>query len=152
MPPASIIYEGNRFWINSDGYIITNSEGSIVRSPNFTEKPLIFEISSGIDIVRCVTRFAQRYDVSVIVLCGNGLISDVEYKYPNSANPPVHISGIYQMLSFSGTYKRSGAAGGEAESYLTASLMDVVGEYMGGLVASSMKAASDVMLVTSITK
>lgn len=150
--PSPISHDEARYWINSDGYINHDIVGLNDGNQIFREKPVILEISNGLNIMNCVAQFAQRYAVSVTVLCGDGLISDVDFMYPRSAIPPMHMYGCSQIVSFSGIYNYLNAASyGNVVGCFTVSLIDGEGNFKGGLVASTLKAASNVTLVALIT-
>lgn len=147
-----ITLEVARYWINSDGYIFSDGVGLSARNQIFREKPVILEISNGLNIINCITQFAQRYGVSVTVLCGDGLISDVDFMYPHSTIVPMHMYGCYQMISFSGTYNYINATYyGDVVRCFNVSLIEGDRNIIGGLVASTLKAASNVTIVVVIT-
>lgn len=147
--PYPSTHEGARYRINSDGYIFSDGVGLSDRNQIFRKKQVILEISNGLNIINCVTQFAQHYGVFVTVLCGDGLISDVDFMYPQSTIVPMHMCGCYQMISFSGTYNCFNAD--DVVSCFNVSLVDDDGNIMGGLVASTLKAASNVTMVVIIT-
>ncbi|KAK1402823.1 hypothetical protein POM88_002436 [Heracleum sosnowskyi] len=143
--------EGAGYPINSDGHIVSNTEGLNDVNQTFTEKPFILEIPNGSNVISCVTQFAQRYQLPLTVLCGNGLISEVDFTFAQSPTHPTFVCGCYQMISFSGFYSCLNADSDDIISSFTVSLADAQGTTVGGLVASRMKAASPVTLVVCIT-
>lgn len=149
---APMTHEGARYSFNPDGYIVTNTaeESNDMNQP-FTEKSFILEIPSGFDVITSVKQFADRYQLFVNVLCGDGLISEIDFTYPRSQVTPRTISGCYQIISISGTYGFLNAASPGTISDLTVELVDAQGTSVGGLVASTMKVASTVTLVISAT-
>ncbi|KAK1402832.1 hypothetical protein POM88_002437 [Heracleum sosnowskyi] len=149
---APMTHGGARYLINSDGGIGSNTVGLNDTNPHFTEKPFILEIANGSDVISCVTQFAQRYQVPVTVLCGHGLISEVDFTFPGALTHHTFLIGCYQIISFTGTYNCLNVPPpADIISCFTVSLTDAQGIFVGGLVASTMKAASTVKLVVCIT-
>ncbi|XP_074368493.1 AT-hook motif nuclear-localized protein 23-like [Apium graveolens] len=121
-------------------------------SPASFNVPFIFQIPNGFDVISCVTQLAQCYQRPVTVLSGNGLIADVGFTFPQVPSEPRVIYGIYHMLSFAGTYNCVNVLPGDTVSCFTVSLIDVDnGILAGGIVASTMRAVSPVMLVVFFT-
>lgn len=148
---APMTHEGAGYSFNPDGYIVRNTEGLNDMIQPSTEKSFILEIPSGFDVITCVKQFAQRYQLAVNVLCGDGLISEVDFMFPRSQVTPRTISGCYQIILISGTYGCLNAASPNTISDFTVELVDAQGTSVGGLVASTMKVASTVTLVISAT-
>lgn len=145
---SPVIPEGARYSFDSAGYIVSNTGGLNEMNQTFQGETFVLEIPIGFDVISGVKQFAQRFQLSLSVLCGDGLISEVDFMYPQSRTTPRSISGCYQIISFSGTYSFPNTASGM--SNFTVELVDAQGIYsVGGLVASTMKAASIVTLVVT---
>ncbi|KAL8156543.1 hypothetical protein AgCh_001586 [Apium graveolens] len=128
---------------------------SLMHTPTFpapmihqtlTKTPFFLQIPNGCDVIGCVTQFAQSYQLPVTVLSGQGLVSDVDFMFPQTRTRPKFISGCFQMISFSGTYCFN-AVSGDIMSSFNVLLAGPQGAFVGGLVASTMKAASPVTLI-----
>ncbi|XP_017227685.1 AT-hook motif nuclear-localized protein 23-like [Daucus carota subsp. sativus] len=118
---------------------------------NASSTPVFLKIPNGFDVIGCVVQFAQRFGVSVTVLTGQGLISDVFVAYPPGAIPPPCVSTSFQIISFSGTYRCLDADSGDIISYFHVQFADGANNVMGGQVLSHMKAASTVTLVLAVS-
>ncbi|WOH15263.1 hypothetical protein DCAR_0934800 [Daucus carota subsp. sativus] len=136
---------------NSDGSLTTNGVPMNAISNHSVMETVFLEIPNGFDVISCVVQFAQHFGLSVTVLTGNGLISDVDVAYPRGAIRPPCVSTSFQIISLCGTYSCLNAASGGIISSFHVQFADAVGNVMGGQIHSQMKAASTVTLVLAVS-
>ncbi|XP_017227687.2 AT-hook motif nuclear-localized protein 23-like [Daucus carota subsp. sativus] len=136
---------------NSDGSLTTNGVPMNAISNHSVMETIFLEIPNGFDVISCVVQFAQQFGLSVTVLTGHGLISDVDVACPPGAIRPPCVSTSFQIISLSGTYSCLNAASGDIISSFHVQFADAAGNVMGGRINSQMKAASTVKLVLAVS-
>ena len=140
-----------QYSFNSHGSLTTNGVSMNAINKHSVMETVFLEIPNGFDVISCVVQFAQHFGVSVTVLTGQGLISDVVVAYPRSAIRLPCVSKSFQMISFSGTYSCLTAASGDIISCFHVQFADAAGNVMGGRIHSQMKASSIVTLVLAVS-
>ncbi|RZC67450.1 hypothetical protein C5167_011136 [Papaver somniferum] len=109
----------------------------------------VLEVSSGADIVECVTNYARRRGRGVCILSGGGTVVNVTLRQP-AATPTggvVTLHGRFEILSLSGTVLPPPAPPGAGG--LTIFLSGGQGQIMGGSVAGPLLASGPVVLMAA---
>ncbi|KAL5988482.1 hypothetical protein ACLOJK_036247 [Asimina triloba] len=116
-------------------------------SPNCL-KSHVLEVSSGTDIVECVSSYARRRGRGVCILSGSGAVANVTLRQP--AVPPgafITLPGRFEILSLSGTVLPPPAPPGAGG--LTIFLAGEQGQVAGGSVVSPLVASGPVVLMAA---
>ncbi|XP_017229021.1 AT-hook motif nuclear-localized protein 23-like [Daucus carota subsp. sativus] len=132
---------------NSHMSLTTNDVSMNAINKHSVMETVFLKIPNGFDVISCVVQFAQHFGVSVTVLTGQGLISDVVV-YPRGVIRPPYVS---TMISFSGTYSCLNAASRDIISCFHVQFADAAGNVIGGRIHSQMKAASIITLVLAVS-
>lgn len=122
-----------------------------MRSARTLTQSIIFTILPDIDIIQSLIRIAFANSIYVSVVFGDGFVSEFDISFPGYQSSLVKFFGYYRILSFSGTCDGHGATSLEDVVHtFNVSAVSDSGEFIGGLVITSMKAASPVTLMASI--
>ncbi|KMZ68437.1 AT hook motif DNA-binding family protein [Zostera marina] len=129
-------------------------------------RPHVLEISSGHDVGDTLARFARRRNVGVSVLAGNGIVSNITLRQPQSnttsssysipsvanSSSTFTFQGRFEILSISATFFPPAAmsvlpmgVGG----MLSVSLAGSHGQIVGGAVAGPLVAAGTVTVIAA---
>ncbi|XP_010266286.1 PREDICTED: AT-hook motif nuclear-localized protein 25-like [Nelumbo nucifera] len=121
--------------------IVTRDSPSALRSH-------VLEVSTGADVVECLSDYARRRGRGVCILSGGGAVANVTLRQP--AAPPgsvVTMHGRFEILSLSGTVLPPPAEPGAGG--LTIFLAGGQGQVVGGSVVGSLIASGPVMLMAT---
>ncbi|XP_078443296.1 AT-hook protein of GA feedback 1 [Wolffia australiana] len=118
-------------------------------SPN-SLRSHVLEVTSGADVVECVSEYARRRGRGVCVLSGNGTVANVSIRQPG-AGPPgslvATLRGRFEILSLTGTVLPPPAPPGA--SGITVFLAGGQGQVVGGSVVGPLMAAGPVILMAA---
>ncbi|CAH9065243.1 unnamed protein product [Cuscuta europaea] len=115
-------------------------------SPNSLHSHVL-EISSGNDIVDCISGFAQRCHRGVSVLSGTGVVADVTLRQPTSPDGAVTLRGRFDILSLSGAFLPSPSP--LRTTGLTVYLAGGQGQVLGGNVIGALVASGPVVVIAA---
>ncbi|RAL51256.1 hypothetical protein DM860_010758 [Cuscuta australis] len=115
-------------------------------SPNSLHSHVL-EISSGSDIVDCISTFAQRCHRGVSVLNGTGVVADVTLRQLNAPEGVVTLHGKFEILSLSGTFLPSPSP--LRTTGLTVYLAGGQGQVLGGNVMGALVASGPVVVIAA---
>ncbi|CAH9091247.1 unnamed protein product [Cuscuta epithymum] len=115
-------------------------------SPNSLHSHVL-EISSGSDIVDCISAFAQRCHRGVSVLSGTGVVADVTLRQPTSPDGVVTLRGRFEILSLSGAFLPSPSP--LRTTGLTVYLAGGQGQVLGGNVIGALVASGPVVVIAA---
>ena len=118
-------------------------------SPN-SLRSHVLEVSSGADVIECVTEYARRRGRGVCVLSGNGTVANVSIRQPGAAPPGSLVAtlrGRFEILSLTGTVLPPPAPPGA--SGITVFLASGQGQVVGGGVVGPLMAAGPVILMAA---
>ncbi|OVA00694.1 protein of unknown function DUF296 [Macleaya cordata] len=108
----------------------------------------VLEVSSGAEIVECVSTYARRRGRGVCVLSGGGTVVNVTLRQPGTpAGGVVTLHGRFEILSLSGTVLPPPAPPGAGG--LTIFLSGGQGQIVGGSVAGPLVASGPVVLMAA---
>ncbi|KAG8369190.1 hypothetical protein BUALT_Bualt15G0125400 [Buddleja alternifolia] len=111
--------------------------------------PYILELPPGVDVIESTARFCRKRNLGLYVLNGNGVVTDVTLKQPNSTTPGATVTfhGRFDILSISATILPAGATRGNG--LFTISLAGPQGQMVGGLVVGPLVAAATIYLTAA---
>ncbi|VFQ72874.1 unnamed protein product [Cuscuta campestris] len=115
-------------------------------SPNSLHSHVL-EISSGSDIVDCISTFAQRCHRGVSVLSGTGVVADVTLRQLNAPEGVVTLHGKFEILSLSGAFLPSPSP--LRTTGLTVYLAGGQGQVLGGNVMGALVASGPVVVIAA---
>ncbi|CAI9772985.1 unnamed protein product [Fraxinus pennsylvanica] len=115
-------------------------------SPN-TLHSHVLEISSGSDIAQSIATYAQRRHCGVLVLSGNGVVTNVTLRQPASPGGVISLNGRFEILSLSGAFLP--APSPSAATGLAVYLAGSRGQVLGGTVVGALAASGPVMVVAA---
>lgn len=104
----------------------------------------IFEITSGSDIVECLTKFSHRRHRGVSVMSGSGVVNNVTLRQPGGV---IALQGSFELLSLSGAFLPAPSPPGATG--LTVYLASGQGQVVGGTVMGSLVASGPVMVIAA---
>ncbi|XP_058073376.1 AT-hook motif nuclear-localized protein 25-like [Magnolia sinica] len=116
-------------------------------SPN-SLRSYVLEVSTGADVVDCVSTYARRRGRGVCILSGSGAVVNVALRQP--AAPPGTVAtlhGRFEILSLSGTVLPPPAPPGSGG--LTIFLAGGQGQVVGGSVVGPLVASGPVVLMAA---
>ncbi|KAI4308181.1 hypothetical protein L6164_031282 [Bauhinia variegata] len=137
----------------------------ITKEDEHALKPAIIDVPAGSDVVETIVRFALHRNVSVTVLSGTGVLSNVRLRHPVSPNRYLSYTGQYPMLSLYGSYinnshslhspsnpSSSAAAVPLPPPSFGVCLLGPQGNCFGGIVCGEVIAATAIMVVVTTFK
>lgn len=113
-------------------------------SPNALRSQVL-EITSGSDIVECLTNFAQKRHRGVSILSGSGIVTNVTLRQPAGPSGVITLHGRFELLSLSGAFLPPPSPPGS--SGLIVYLAGGQGQVVGGNVVGALVASGPVILI-----
>ncbi|XP_074287275.1 AT-hook motif nuclear-localized protein 20 [Silene latifolia] len=120
--------------------IITKESPNALRSH-------VLEISTGADVVECLSTFAQRRHRGVSVLSGTGIVTNVVLRQPAAPGGVVTLHGRFEILSLSGAFLPAPSPPGATG--LTVYLAGGQGQIVGGGVVGPLVASGPVLVIAA---
>ncbi|KAL3521127.1 hypothetical protein ACH5RR_019276 [Cinchona calisaya] len=115
-------------------------------SPNALRSHVL-EITSGSDVVECISTFAQRRHRGVSVLSGSGIVTNVNLRQPAAVGGVITLHGRFEILSLSGAFLP--APSPPVATGLTVYLGGGQGQVVGGTVVGPLMASGPVMVIAA---
>ncbi|CAA0813587.1 AT-hook motif nuclear-localized protein 1 [Striga hermonthica] len=113
--------------------------------------PHVITVNAGEDISAKIVEFSQRGPRSVCVLCGNGTVSSITIRHPNSSGGTCTYEGLFEILSFTGSFNpieiedsKFGRCG-----TMAISLAGADGRVIGGFIGGHTIAASPIKVIVA---
>nr|GMC80878.1 AT-hook motif nuclear-localized protein 10 [Ipomoea batatas] len=110
--------------------------------------PHVITVEPGEDIALKIMEFSQQGPRTVCILSAIGAICNVTLRQPSTGGGTVTLEGQFEIISLSGSFLFSESDGHRSRpSGLSVSLAGADGKVVGGGVAGTLKAASQVQLI-----
>ncbi|KAL8028278.1 hypothetical protein ABFS82_14G145400 [Erythranthe guttata] len=108
-------------------------------------------VNTGEDISTKIMEFALQGPRSVCVISGNGTVSRVKIRHPNSSGSNLTYEGLFEIIAFSGSFtpiEKPGSKFGR-QGMMKISLSGADGRVVGGLIDGPTIAAAPVKVVVA---
>ncbi|XP_019181646.1 PREDICTED: AT-hook motif nuclear-localized protein 8-like [Ipomoea nil] len=109
--------------------------------------PHVITVEPGEDVALKIMEFSQQGPRTVCILSAIGAICNVTLRQPSTGGGTVTLEGQFEIISLSGSFLFSESDGHRMPSGLSVSLAGADGKVVGGGVAGTLKAASQVQLI-----
>ncbi|KAL3649471.1 hypothetical protein CASFOL_005874 [Castilleja foliolosa] len=113
--------------------------------------PHVITVYTGEDVTMKIMEFARQGPRAVCIISGSGTVSNVTIRHPNSSGGILTYEGIFEILSFSGSFTptetpdpKSGRSG-----MMTVTLSGADGRVVGGLISGLTIAATPVKVIVA---
>ncbi|OIW10880.1 hypothetical protein TanjilG_27826 [Lupinus angustifolius] len=110
--------------------------------------PHVIFVETGEDIAAKVVAFSQEGPRTVCILSAHGAISNITLRQPTTPGGTVTYEGLFEIISLSGSTLLSEKGSGHSKmDGLSVSLAGSDGRVLGGIVAGTLMAASQVQVI-----
>lgn len=112
--------------------------------------PHVINVHAGEDISMKIMEFSRQGPRAVCIISGSGRVSNVTLRHPNSSGGILTYEGLFEILSFSGSFSPTEMPDKYGRSgMMTITLSGADGRVVGGLVSGLTVAASPVKIVVA---
>lgn len=112
--------------------------------------PHVITVNAGEDISMKIMEFSRQGPRAVCIISGSGRVSNVTLRHPNSSGGILTYEGLFEILSFSGSFSPTEMPDKYGRSgMMTITLSGADGRVVGGLVSGQTVAASPVKIVVA---
>ncbi|KAG6403263.1 hypothetical protein SASPL_135480 [Salvia splendens] len=112
--------------------------------------PHVITVNAGEDISLKIMEFSRQGPRAVCIISGSGRVSNVTLRHPNSSGGILTYEGLFEILSFSGSFTPTEMPDKYGRSgMMTITLSGADGRVVGGLVSGLTVAATPVKIVVA---
>ncbi|XP_057807415.1 AT-hook motif nuclear-localized protein 1-like isoform X2 [Salvia miltiorrhiza] len=112
--------------------------------------PHVITVNAGEDISMKIMEFSRQGPRAVCIISGSGRVSNVTLRHPNSSGGILTYEGLFEILSFSGSFTPTEMPDKYGRSgMMTITLSGADGRVVGGLVSGLTVAATPVKIVVA---
>ncbi|KAL3616568.1 hypothetical protein CASFOL_039958 [Castilleja foliolosa] len=113
--------------------------------------PHVITINIGEDVTTKIMEFARQGPRAVCIISGSGAVSNVTIRHPNSSGGILTYEGIFEILSFSGSFTPTETPDPKLgrSGMMTITLSGADGRVVGGLISGLTIAATSIKVVVA---